>query len=175
MKGFSVCKITNLPSRVDYRLTAQTTLPFQNLSYTWDGADNITALTSLGSLGSTQNFGYDALHRLWTAEASPYGGLSYDYDALGNRLTETKNGELASYQYPPESHRLGSITGSVSQHFLYDENGNTVDNSRFGFVYRQNNCLRIVTSGGATVAEYRYNGRGELYFSGDTILISWLQ
>jgi uncharacterized protein RhaS with RHS repeats len=67
----------------------------------------------------------------------------------------------ASYQYPPESHRLGSITGSGSQHFLYDENGNTVDNSRFGFIYGQNNRLRTVTSGGATVAEYRYNGRGE--------------
>jgi YD repeat-containing protein len=122
---------------LDYRLTAQTTLPFQNLSYTWDGADNLTAITSLGSLGSTQNFGYDALNRLWTAEASPYGSLSYEYDPVGNRLTETTNGALASYQYPPESHRLGSITGSGSQHFLYDENGNTVDNSRFGFVYGQ--------------------------------------
>jgi YD repeat-containing protein len=98
---------------LDYRLTAQTTLPFHNLSYTWDGADNLTAITSLGSLGNTQNFGYDALNRLWTAEASPYGSLSYDYDALGNRLTETKNGALASYQYLPESHRLMSITGSV--------------------------------------------------------------
>jgi YD repeat-containing protein len=96
---------------LDYRLTAQTTLPFQNLSYTWDGADNLTAITSLGSLGSTQNFGYDALHRLWTAEASPYGSLSYDYDAPGNRSPRPRTARLRAISIPPRAigwgyHRL---------------------------------------------------------------------
>jgi YD repeat-containing protein len=47
-----------------YRLSAQTTGALQDLSYTYDAGDKLTALTALSS---SQHFTYDALQRLWTA------------------------------------------------------------------------------------------------------------
>ena len=49
----------------------------------------------------------------------------------------------------------------ATQDYRYDANGNTTDNSDFGFVYGDHNRLTAVTQAGPPLASYTYNGRGE--------------
>jgi YD repeat-containing protein len=141
-----------------YRLSAQTTGALQDLSYTYDAGDKLTALTALSS---SQHFTYDALQRLWTADApESYGRLSYEYDAVGNRLRAIQNGTLTQYHYPPDSHRLAALTGTLPVTFQYDLSGNTTHTGRFGFNYGHDRRLQTVTQDGVTLAQYRYDYQG---------------
>jgi RHS repeat-associated protein len=141
-----------------YRLSAQTTGALQDLSYAYDAGDKLTALTALSS---SQHFTYDALQRLWTADApESYGRLSYEYDAVGNRLSAIHNSTLTQYHYPPDSHRLAALTGTLPFTFQYNLSGNTTHTGRFGFNYGNDRRLKTVTQDGVTLAQYRYDYQG---------------
>ncbi|MGQ0595376.1 MAG: hypothetical protein ACT4QB_22875, partial [Gammaproteobacteria bacterium] len=45
--------------------------------------------------------------------------------------------------------------------YRYDPNGNTTDNSGYGFVYGDHDRLTAVTQAGLPLATYTFNGRGE--------------
>ncbi|SDN04401.1 HYD1 signature containing ADP-ribosyltransferase family protein [Allokutzneria albata] len=119
-------------------------------TYQYDPAGNIKRIADApaGGPADTQCFGYDHLRRLTraftpsdgncTAEPSvpKLGGTApywheFTYDAVGNRLTETKRsaqGEAhKTYTYPtpkaPQPHSLLSTSGQ--EEFAYDAAGNT--------------------------------------------------
>ncbi len=66
--------------------------PIQNLSYTFDGVSNITAITDNRTLtpgspeNATQDFLYDDLYRLIHAQGPGYGAIDFDYDKIGNMI-----------------------------------------------------------------------------------------
>jgi RHS repeat-associated protein len=144
----------------DYRLTAQTATPAQDLSFSYDPNDNITAITDALDAARDQAFGYDALDRLTGADGG-YGHIDYAYDAVGNRTTRTENALLEVYDTAPDSNRLLQLTGGVTRSFAYDAAGNTTDDGRFSFAYGDNNRLTTVSQVGSPIATYAYNARGE--------------
>ncbi|WP_282702944.1 polymorphic toxin-type HINT domain-containing protein [Streptomyces sp. CC219B] len=133
----------------------QTRGPVQDLTYTYDDAGNVTAITDSANTGTgadNQCFTYDAYRRLseaWTpktANCSPAGRTtanlggpapywtSYTYTASGQRKTERQNsGTPVTTTYCYDStrpHALSATTTSgnctgVAPQYTYDDTGNT--------------------------------------------------
>lgn len=108
----------------DGRLTAIFVPGIQNLGFTYDSANRITQVANGIDSGLTQNFGYDDQSRL----VSVYSGLdneSFQYDANGNRITQTTNGASWTTTVSATSNQLVSRTGATATQFGYDAQGNT--------------------------------------------------
>jgi RHS repeat-associated protein len=104
----------------------------------------------------TITYEYDDLYRLVEAGYSSGEWYGYDYDAVGNRLTqEVAGGRVTQYEYD-DANRL---TGVDSQAYAWDENGNLVWDGVFSYTYDAANRLVEVTNG-ITAVEYVYNGDG---------------
>jgi YD repeat-containing protein len=140
-----------------YRLTDLSVPGLQDLGYAYDVGDSLIAITNRLNPARSQAFGYDALNRLETAQGR-YGSLGYTYDALGNRLSETVNGLTTPYHYAATSQRLLS---TAARTFQYDANGNTTSDGLHDLSYGENNRLQEIRQGGAVLARYGHNGRGE--------------
>jgi len=84
----------------------------QSLSYTYDNADNVTAIADAVNAANGQTFKYDLLNRLTSATSGTggYGTLTYTYDNVGNRLTQVLNGATTTYAYTSGTNRLASIS-----------------------------------------------------------------
>jgi len=132
----------------------------QNIDYTKDPAGNITAISDNVDPSKNQSFGYDDLYRL-TSAAGAYGTIGYTYDKVGNRLTETVNGQTDTYTYAAGTSRLVQITGANFQNFAQDLNGNTTSVGQKSFTYNQNNRLIRAAENSALLAAYTYNGSGQ--------------
>jgi YD repeat-containing protein len=145
---------------LDHRLTAQTAGAAQVLAFRLDPNGNITGITNPLDPNRNQAFGYDALDRLSEAHGR-YGDLGYTYDAAGNRLSRTRNGITEPYTYAADSHHLLQSMAGGTRNYRYDANGNTTDNTDYGFVYGDHDWLTAVTQAGLLLASYTYNGRGE--------------
>lgn len=82
-----------------YRKSQQTLASY---TYTLDAAGRRTQV--LEADGSTTYWGYDAANRLQqeiqrTGQGIIQHQASYQYDAMGNRLSQTVNGQTTSYSY----------------------------------------------------------------------------
>ncbi|MBI5828050.1 MAG: hypothetical protein HZB20_00565 [Chloroflexi bacterium] len=112
-------------------------------------------------LALSMSFGYDPLDRLESVTYSDGQGLTYSYDAAGNRLSEIKSpGGTTSYTYATDSNRLQTVNG-LSQ--IYDANGNMIERNVSGTVWTQTfdgeNRLTVV-SGQGSVFSFAYDGDG---------------
>jgi RHS repeat-associated protein len=123
-----------------------------NITYTRDRLGNIltqseNVANSTGANTGTTSYTYDALYRLKTADypALVTGGVTgsatvndeaFSYDAVGNRLTQTKGGlsigaagsSTRYYEYTANSNRLkaihtGSLAGAIEKSYTYDDAG----------------------------------------------------
>jgi RHS repeat-associated protein len=124
--------------------------------------------TYIGPLASpvittTINYIYDPLYRLTEANYSDGRYFRYTYDAVGNRLTETKCAVLPcttpitnNYVYD-SANRLTSVNG---QAYTWDNNGNLTNDGTSTYVYDAANRLTSV-SNQSTVSSYQYNGLGD--------------
>lgn len=161
---------------LDYRLTALVAPPLQNLVYSYDPDDNVTAIADGVTPANNQSLGYNKVNRLNAASGS-YGALAYTYDLVGNRLTQTTTiggaatGETFSYQ--PHSNRLAQIalsTGGFAHQFSYAATGvPTVDNrsgSVVDLAYNQDGRLAAAEQGATTIAQYVYDGFGQRILKG---------
>ena len=72
------------------RLTSKQT-PFGTISYTYDAAGNVTAISSSNANGAAMAYQYDKLNRLSTVTVAGQSPTMYSYDDVGN---------LAGYTYP---------------------------------------------------------------------------
>lgn len=108
-----------------YRLTNKVTTntagtQLQNLAYTYDAVGNITQLVdnSATDAKKTVVYAYDDLYRLLSSTATNVASgqqaytQSFTYDALGNILTQTKNGETTTYEY--EGSNPDAVTKTVT-------------------------------------------------------------
>lgn len=123
-------------------------------TYTLGPAGNRTSVSELG--GRTVTYTYDDLYRLKseTVANDPHsinGAVSYDYDAVGNRLTRapTITGVPAQSSTFDANDRLNSDT--------YDANGNTTSSHSNTYAYDFENRLTSLNNGAAS---FVYDGDG---------------
>jgi RHS repeat-associated protein len=150
----------------DYRLTNIQVGGLLNRTYGYDPVNNITSIVNSLSNANSQSFSYDALNRLITANGG-YGNLGYGYDAVGNRLSETRNGTSDTYQYEATSNRLTGIArANGNRNFTYDAAGNPIqrtahNNSTQTYSFNKANRLSSVNVNGTQAATYTYNPLGQ--------------
>lgn len=109
----------------DGHLTSINVPGVQSLAFGYDAADRITRITNGRDTTLTQDFQYDSVSRL-TSVTSSADNEGFQYDANGNRTSQSVNGVIQAQGIAPVSNRLIS-TGT--QALGYDANGNltTVD------------------------------------------------
>jgi len=151
---------------LNYQLTGIQVGGIYDRAYVYDAVNNITGIANNVNNLQSQTYSYDALNRLTTA-LGDYGNLAYSYDAVGNRLSETRNGIADTYIYPATSNRLNSITrNNGNRNFTYDAAGNPTqrtsdDNKTHNNTFNNANRLSSVNVDGTLAATYTYNPLGQ--------------
>ena len=140
----------------DYRVVRFTDGSVLNRGYAFNTVNNITAITDSVGVDQDQFFIYDELDRLDFASGG-YGEDVFGYDAIGNRVSMSRDGQTQSYQYGASSHRL---QGVGAQSYQYDAVGNITNNGVAEFGYNDRNRLASATVGGATT-QYGHNALGQ--------------
>ncbi|MBZ0072253.1 MAG: DUF6531 domain-containing protein [Gammaproteobacteria bacterium] len=113
----------------DGRLTGistRDTLPLQSLTYGFDSADRITAITNGVDADQSQQYQYDALSRLTQAALAGGNVATYGYDAVGNRSNagNTSPANTTAYSYASTSNRLlQSSTSGLTRSYTINANG----------------------------------------------------
>ena len=91
------------------RLTRISAPTYLDVSYTYDGADNITSITDrIDGSNSVPLIEYDRQNRLWK-----YAGTEYKYDSLGNLRQESVGNGAVNYAYDGATNRLKSVSGNL--------------------------------------------------------------
>ncbi|MBI3242750.1 MAG: hypothetical protein HYZ49_10705 [Chloroflexi bacterium] len=103
----------------------------------------------------------DNLYRLTRADYDDGRSFAYTYDSVGNRLTQevcvsAGNCVTTSYVYDI-ANRLISVNGTA---YIWDNNGNLLNDGTNEYTYDAANRLTSVTGGGNT-SSYAYNGLGD--------------
>lgn len=104
----------------------------------------------------TINYAYNPLYRLTEANYSNGDYYHYPYDAVGNRLTETTQSAVNSYQYDV-ANRHTSVDGVA---YTWDNNGNLLNDGVNTYVYDSANRLTAL-SHQQSASSYQYNGLGD--------------
>ncbi|MEO8435564.1 MAG: PKD domain-containing protein [Pyrinomonadaceae bacterium] len=133
-------------------------LSLAGYSYTLGAAGNRTAVSELS--GRTINYTYDDLYRLTgeTIASSPTatnnGSVSYQYDAVGNRLNRTTS--IAAV--PSQTSNYDANDRLTSDN--YDPNGNTISANGNGYAYDFENRLTSLVTPNSSVITFVYDGDG---------------
>ncbi|MCL4676500.1 MAG: hypothetical protein KJZ59_10895, partial [Pararhodobacter sp.] len=122
-----------------------------NRTYVRDAAGRITEIYDADPSRS-ETYGYDDADRL-SGAAGPYGARTWTYDAVGNRLSQDKDGQWSGYTYGGNSNRLYQVAGHAASSLDYDAAGNTRVKGAFAFTYNAANRLRSVRVPGDTGPE----------------------
>jgi RHS repeat-associated protein len=181
----------------DGNLTSAT-LPANTSTFKYDNADRLTKVTNkkgspvvssfqytLDANGNptqvvtkteTIAYTYDQQNRLTQAcyltscSGSGLAGISYTYDGVGNRLTETRYGTTPTttrYAYNADDELCWTASGSGTcasppsgaTTYSYDANGNETAAGSRSFTYDLENRLLSTTLSGSTES-YTYDGEG---------------
>ena len=106
--------------------------------------------------------GYDPVDRLKRA-VGPWGTLTYDYDAVGNRVSRTDAGGTTTYQYDEaDQNRLVSTTvgGVVTEGFWHNDLGQLVVDGRGLYSYTPAGLLETAQMGSGLTVTHRYDASG---------------
>jgi RHS repeat-associated protein len=132
---------------------------------------NVTSITNNRDNTRSQNFTYDALNRLATAQTQTTGvtipnsncwGLTFGYDAWGNLLSGFTTGPAGCGEPMPLN--VSSTTSNQLVGYCYDSAGNLLDQGScpttgpHAYVYNAEN--QMIGLSGATNT-YRYDGDGK--------------
>ncbi|ODV26707.1 MAG: hypothetical protein ABT19_02700 [Rhodanobacter sp. SCN 68-63] len=95
----------------------------QSLTYAHDLGDQITGITNGVDAAQSHAYSYDAVGRLWKDTRN---GLTWTFDANGNRSQYTATGVQADFVIEPSSNRVTSYTTLAGQRtdYQYDARGN---------------------------------------------------
>jgi RHS repeat-associated protein len=147
--GYDLNHATSAYDRLGQRVSLTANVPAQSLT---------NALTK---------YSYDANYQLTRADyptAAPYYGdiESWTYDAIGNRLTSTKNGFTTSYTYQkigtnPNNWQRLLTAGATS--YTYDNNGNTTTEGSNTYGWDYENRMTSIAGAATTTYKYDYQGR----------------
>ncbi len=129
-----------------------------NLTYVYDNLGNISTMTDAIDSSRSQAFLYDELNRLWQAQSTSYGTLSYDYDQIGN--ITSKEGLTYTYDQTGLKPHAVRTTLPDGKTYNYDPNGNMLTDGTRMIVYNEDNMPKSVTAYGKTINfTYDYNGQ----------------
>ena len=125
--GLELTRGFDLDGWVTSILTTDGVTPVQDVSYGYDNADGITAITDNLVAGRSESFGYDNRRRLSDATGL-YGDIDYLYDAVGNRTSRVTDDGLIivtdSYTMATTSNRLSTVNdGSTTRTLTYSAAG----------------------------------------------------
>ena len=150
--------ISGIPSVLD---------SLQDLHYTYNDVGDILSIVDDRAGPQTQTFTYDVLDRLETASVS--GGTSglysesYGYDSGTGNLA-SKGGDPYAYNDLAHDHAVTHLGGV--ERYRYDATGNqawrSFDGNTHDLTYDGENRLVEVRQGGTVIAEFLYDGNGEL-------------
>jgi RHS repeat-associated protein len=144
--GIALTNIFN----TSYQLTSRQIGSLFYDTYEYDGVGNITVK------GAT-SYIFDPLYRL-TDEDSSAGLFNYSYDAIGNRLTESKNGVFETYIYPSDSSRLSDIGAAP---IITDVAGNITTDAQRSYTINAAGQVQEVSISGAVVGSYVYDANNQ--------------
>ncbi len=105
----------------------------QDQTYTWDIVGNLTERAqTLGKTTLEETFAYDSLNRLIQSKVAGETARNVTYDGLGNITAKTgEDGLLEQYVYG-DTDRPHRLTQADSAHFVYDANGNVIQEHETG-------------------------------------------
>jgi RHS repeat-associated protein len=110
----------------------------------------------VGEVNVTIDYAYDPLYRLTAADYSTGEYFWYTYDAVGNRLTQVTHEGSKAHTYDI-ANRLIEVDGVP---FIWDDNGNLIQDDVRIYNYDSTNRLRFVLMDGDTYT-YTYSGLGD--------------
>lgn len=125
--------------------------------YYYSSRGNIEAIQNLLDAEISQTFDYDEMSRLDYAQGG-YGELGYDYDLIGNRLTQTLDGSTTTNDFVAGTHRIATGNGNT---YTYDGAGNAKSRNGVALYYNDANRLRQVGVNGSVKYLAQYNGFGQ--------------
>ncbi len=128
--------------------------PILNLSYGYDQSGNIVKIND-------NKYSYDGLNRLIKAEMPSLNqNENYGYDQIGNRTSQTINGQEQTYAYDS----VDQLLSAEETIFTYDANGNmiskTAGEDEYGYSFDAANRLLGVTLNGDEISRYTYDADG---------------
>ena len=127
-----------------------------SIEYSYDNVGNVKTFDP--GRGFDAGYDYDSLDRL--INVSGYGGMSFEYDELGNRKKKTSGAGIVTYTYDTAKQRLSSSAGvTETGSYVYDNNGNTEQDLSGTYQYTPFNMVSQATVNGATTV-YAYDGDG---------------
>jgi RHS repeat-associated protein len=144
---------------LQYRLLTRQAGSVLNRAYTYNDLDQVTSIDDLLDSSRSQSFSYDDPGRLIRAEGI-YGIINYVYDAVGNRLIETRDNTISVYQYAEDSNRLEQVQGLDTVAYRYDPAGNILAQGGQEYSWNEDNRLQVVTVDDVEVGRYGYDHRG---------------
>jgi RHS repeat-associated protein len=161
-----------MPSTLTASQTSSPTATLMSLSYGYAGAStnngNIMSVTDNKNTGWTQNYTYDQLNRLQTANNPATGGTgwtqSYTYDPWGNMTGKSQTGSVAG------TNVTATAASNRSNNNSYDGAGRVSNDGITMYSYDANG--RILTAGSQTYA-YDGNGARVKKVSGSTTTLYW--
>jgi RHS repeat-associated protein len=139
-----------------YRLTNSTAGSIYDRDYQYYPTGHVQTITDNINPSASQNFTYDNLGRLETAQGI-YGSYAWSYDDVGNRMSEILDSATTSYSYVPGTNQLNQVQGTATTDYLYDYVGNMTNMGDTVLNWDQNNHLQSAVENGITLGEYGYD------------------
>ncbi|MBO0888589.1 hypothetical protein J2P12_05755, partial [Candidatus Bathyarchaeota archaeon] len=172
-----------LPLRVSLNNTS-TNPPTRllRLDYQYNKTGTVASVTgnstsTTGRLFSIKElYRYDALQRLvnsYVKSNNTITTISYTYDSVGNRLTQTVNGLRTSYSYNSNNNELTkSNTTTTTTNYGYNNNGQllakNVTSTHWTYSWNIQGTLLKATNDSGTQGYYAYDGLGRRVESKET-------
>lgn len=143
------------------------------LTYNYNKTGTVASVVGqVNQAALNETYSYDPLQRLTNARVVSSGVssiLGYQYDNMGNMLSQTLNGIATTYTYNAQNNELtGSSTPGTSTSYSYDNNGNLLSKSvttsgtvNWSYSWDAANHLLKVTNSTGQV-QYAYDGMGRM-------------
>ncbi len=145
----------------------------QDLTYTFDGVGNLTAIADArpaapggrtAANDQSQSFRYDSLYRLIKATGS-YGQIDFGYDQIGNMVQKSSTVadprlNLGTLRYGENGAGPHALTGVGPLAYSYDANGNLEQKGTTHYRWDARNRLLAVEEG-QTVSTFVYNAEAQ--------------
>ena len=120
----------------------------------YDANGNIEGVRTGGQGAyADSNFSYDEHQRL-TSSTGFHDEFTYNYDLVGNKLTQNQSGTSTTASYSPNTNRLVSLAGAATN---TDENGNIANLRGMSLTYTADNRLKSTNTG----VSFEYHAQGQ--------------
>ncbi len=131
----------------------------QNSSFTYDREMNKTAINRASNPAPSEQFTYDNGYRLTNYQRGALQN-TYQYDAVGNRISANLNGINTSYAVNNLNQLTNSNNASQNINFTHDNNGNLTFDGIFYKTYDGEGRLLKDSASGGNVITYLYDAIG---------------